>query len=71
VSGIAAWPLAGWFSPVTLKQEIEKSPGPVAWIPRQIVPRRAHALLARVRAGIAVLHPEDNFINFKATKLFE
>jgi len=29
------------------------------------------ALLARVRAGIAVLHPEDNFINFKATKLFE
>lgn len=34
--------LAGWFSPVTLKQEIEKSPGPVAWIPRQIVPRRAH-----------------------------
>jgi glycosyltransferase involved in cell wall biosynthesis len=64
--------LAGWFSQPGLKEEISKLPGAsrVDCLGR-LSREQITDLLARVRAGIAVLHPEPNFINSKPTKLFE
>lgn len=64
--------LAGWFSPLTLKDEINRLPaaGKTDCLGR-LSPTEVAGLLTRVRIGIAVLHPEPNFINSKPTKLFE
>jgi glycosyltransferase involved in cell wall biosynthesis len=64
--------LAGWFSPVTLAEEIMTLPGAgqVDCLGR-LSREQVAELLGRVRAGIVVLHPEPNLVNCKPTKLFE
>lgn len=64
--------LAGWFSPVALKDEITRLPAArqVDCLGR-LSQQEVAELLTQVRIGIAVLHPEPNFINSKPTKLFE
>lgn len=64
--------LAGWFSPPGLKDEIQHTaePNNISWL-GMLTRREVADLLAQVRVGIVVLHPEPNFINSKPTKLFE
>lgn len=64
--------LAGWFSPKQMQAEVQKR-AEASNVDFLGLLSRVHVseLLARVRAGIVVLHPEVNFIKAKPTKLFE
>jgi glycosyltransferase involved in cell wall biosynthesis len=64
--------LAGWFSTKSLQSEVQHRTEASNVDFLGLLSRLEIAdLLARVRVGIVVLHPEINFINSKPTKLFE
>jgi glycosyltransferase involved in cell wall biosynthesis len=64
--------LAGWFSPAELREKVQKLPGADRVDCLGMLSRKQLAeLLARVRVGVVVLHPEPNFVNSRPTKLFE
>lgn len=64
--------LAGWFSPPDLRGEVlRRSECANVDFLGMLSRVQVAELLARIRIGIVVLHPEPNFINSMPTKLFE
>ena len=64
--------IAGWFSDPTIKREVSASSEWKNIIWRGLLDRDGIAkLLGTVRAGLTVLHPEQNFLTSQPVKMFE
>jgi glycosyltransferase involved in cell wall biosynthesis len=68
----ASLEIAGWFSDPTIKREVSASPEWKNIVWRGLLDRDGIAeLLGTVRAGLTVLHPEQNFLTSQPVKMFE